>query len=134
VRQSCGRARERQRQREGRETKESSKPSRGRERDALERAGERVELAPLLDVGGAAKVDQAHVALGVEHDVLVLDVAVHDRVLVEEARGVGDLGEDALQRRRRKAVRVRVDKVEQVLPVTRMRTVRRFGGRRRHDL
>lgn len=101
--------------------------------DALESPGERVKLARLFDVGGAAEIDQADEAGRVHRNVLVLDVAVNDRVFVQEPQRVGYLSEDVVDVGRRKPVRMRVDIVKQVLTATRSRI--RRGSRRRlwHD-
>ena len=61
------------------------------------------------------KIDQpASITICAEDDILVFNIAVDDPAHVEECHGVGDLTEIALDEVRGEALRVLLDKVEQV--------------------
>ena len=66
-----------------------------RGKDALESPRERVKLLALLDVRCTPKIDDLDISLMIQHDVLVLDIAMNDAVVVEKEERVGDLPKDA---------------------------------------
>lgn len=81
----------------------------------VERPGESVPHPPRLPVSGGAKINELGVALPIQDDVLVLDVAVDDPLSVEKSQAIGYLAEERADLERRETRRSRLDVVEEVL-------------------
>lgn len=81
-------------------------------RDSLEGTRECIKLLSLLDVRRTPKVNHLDVSLVVENDVLVLDIAMDDPVVVEEVDCFCDLCENASDGREGETRRMKVDVVE----------------------